>query len=64
MERLLVELGTGPAMRDELSYFVDCIRQDREPDVITPSEAARAVRVMEAAERSAETQQPIDLEAA
>jgi UDP-N-acetylglucosamine 3-dehydrogenase len=41
------------ALAHELQYFADCIRRDRPPQVITPIEAARAVMVMEAAERSA-----------
>jgi UDP-N-acetylglucosamine 3-dehydrogenase len=48
-------------LRNEISYFADCIRSGREPEVITPEEAARAVRVMEAAEQSATTGQPIVL---
>jgi len=47
------------ALRNELAYFADCIRTSRHPDVITPEEAARAVRVMEAAERSASQKQPL-----
>ncbi|MEO8496988.1 MAG: Gfo/Idh/MocA family oxidoreductase, partial [Planctomycetota bacterium] len=35
-------------LQNEIAYFADCIRTDRDPDVITPEEAARAVRVMEA----------------
>ncbi len=41
------------ALLYELEYFADCIRHGRKPNVITPEEAARAVCVMEAAERSA-----------
>lgn len=41
------------ALRREISYFADCIREEKAPDMITPFEAARAVAVMEAAERSA-----------
>lgn len=48
-------------LQNEIAYFADCIRNDRDPDVITPEEAARAVRVMEAAERSAVGAQPIVL---
>lgn len=48
------------ALRDEIAYFADCIRCDRTPVVITPVEAARAVCVMEAAERSAELGQPVE----
>ena len=48
-------------LQNEIGYFADCIRNNRDPDVITPEEAARAVRVMEAAELSAAGTQPIDL---
>lgn len=33
------------ALRDELAYFCDCVRENRLPSVITPREAANAVRV-------------------
>jgi len=49
------------ALRDELSYFAACIREDRQPEVITPREAARAVCVIEAAERSTAAHQPVPL---
>jgi len=48
-------------LRDELSYFVDCVRRDRTPDVITRDESRRAVAVMCAAERSARTGQVVDM---
>jgi predicted dehydrogenase len=48
-------------LQNEIAYFAGCIRNDREPDVITPEEAARAVRVMEAAEHSAAIAQPVVL---
>ena len=41
------------ALERELSYFADCIRRESKPEVITPLEAARALVVMETAERSA-----------
>lgn len=47
------------ALVTELEYFVDCIHHDREPSVITPLEAARAVAVMELAEQSAASGQPL-----
>lgn len=46
-------------LQNEVAYFADCVRRDRTPDVITPEEAARAVRVMQAAEQSAATMQPV-----
>jgi UDP-N-acetylglucosamine 3-dehydrogenase len=46
-------------LQSEIAYFADCIRNNRDPDVITPEEAFRAVSVMEAAERSAAAAQPV-----
>jgi UDP-N-acetylglucosamine 3-dehydrogenase len=46
------------ALRHELDYFASCIRERRRPEIVTPEEAARAVMVMEAAERSAATGAP------
>ncbi|MBI2480443.1 MAG: Gfo/Idh/MocA family oxidoreductase [Planctomycetia bacterium] len=48
-------------LQNEIAYFADCIRHNRTPDVITPAEAALAVSVMEAAERSAAGTQPVEL---
>ena len=41
------------ALRNELSYFINCIRTGKTPDVITPEESAEAVKIMEAADESA-----------
>jgi predicted dehydrogenase len=49
------------ALVSELQYFSDCVRNDVSPQIITPAEAARAVAVMEAAERSAERGAPEDI---
>lgn len=46
------------ALVSEVRYFVDCIRRGEPPTVITPEEAARAVEVMELAERAAATGWP------
>ncbi len=48
-------------LADELNYFADCIRRGAAPEVAPPSEAARAVRVMEAAERSAALGQVVEI---
>ena len=45
----------------ELNYFVSCICENKRPSVITPEEAAQAVRVMEAAEESAIVGRPIEI---
>lgn len=49
------------ALVNELAYFADCVRRGEKPSVVTPSEAARAVMVIEAAEQSAVRRQPVDL---
>ena len=51
----------GGALRCELEYFADCVRHHRLPEVVTPTEAARAVIVMEAAEASAAQGQPVEI---
>ena len=48
------------ALATELAYFAECVRQSTPPTVITAAEAARAVMVMESAEESAVTGQPVD----
>lgn len=47
------------ALKLELEYFAECVRSGEEPTVITPSEAAAAAAVMEAAEKSAALKQPV-----
>jgi len=49
------------ALRDELAYFAECIASDKQPDIITPEESRRAVRVIEAAERSAASGEVVTL---
>ena len=48
-------------LRDEIAYFAKCVRRGEPPQIVTAKEAARAVEVMAAAERSAETGSPVDL---
>jgi UDP-N-acetylglucosamine 3-dehydrogenase len=43
------------ALRDELAYFVGCIREGRPPTIITPEESRAAVAACLAAEQSAAT---------
>jgi UDP-N-acetylglucosamine 3-dehydrogenase len=49
----LIQNYRGGALRDELAYFAKCIREGRKPDLITPEEAAAAVKACLAAEESA-----------
>lgn len=48
------------ALERELDYFARCVATGREPDVITPFEAGRALAVMETAERSAAEGKPVE----
>jgi len=49
------------ALRDELSYFLDCIIYGNKPEIITPEESKQAVEIAGAAERSAATGKLITL---
>lgn len=49
------------ALRDELAYFVGCIREGRRPTVITPEESRAAVVACLAAERAATTGEVVRL---
>ena len=49
-------------LREEISYFADCLESGNRASVITAAEAARAVVVMEAAEQSALQRQPVEIE--
>jgi UDP-N-acetylglucosamine 3-dehydrogenase len=49
----LVGDARGGALRDELIYFTNCIRENKKPEVITTEEAAAAVKACLAAEQSA-----------
>lgn len=42
-------------LKEELTYFINCILSEKKPEVITPEESREAVRVMTAAEKSAKT---------
>jgi UDP-N-acetylglucosamine 3-dehydrogenase len=41
------------ALREEMAYFVDCVRSGRQPTVVTPTDARAAVAALAAAEKSA-----------
>ena len=46
-------------LQNELSYFAECIREGKAPDVITPEQSREAVALMCAAERSADTNEVV-----
>jgi predicted dehydrogenase len=45
----------------ELSYFLDCVQQNREPTVVTAADGVLSVRICEAEERSALSRSPVAL---
>lgn len=49
------------ALRDELMYFCECVRNHRQPGIITPREAKNAVRVALALVESGNRQQDIEI---
>lgn len=46
-------------LQREIAHFADCARHHRDPEIITPVEAARALATMVAAEQSADSGQPV-----
>jgi UDP-N-acetylglucosamine 3-dehydrogenase len=55
----LIDGSRQGALRDELLYFTDCVRENRQPQRITIAEAARAVKAMLCAEKSAQQGVPL-----
>lgn len=49
------------ALAEQLAYFANCVRTNTAPTVSTPLDAAKAVTVMEAAERSAKLHSPVEI---
>ena len=49
-------------LRQELRYFINCIKNGKTPDIITPEESRMAVIVVRAAEKSAASGEVVKLE--
>jgi UDP-N-acetylglucosamine 3-dehydrogenase len=49
------------ALRDELAYFCECVRESRRPEIITAVEAKNAVRVALALVESAKTDHEVEI---
>lgn len=49
------------ALKEEISYFANCVLKDVKPSVVTPQEARHALEVVLAAEQSARTGQIVTL---
>jgi predicted dehydrogenase len=56
-----VELESGMGYDHEIAYFLDCIRNNRQPEVVTMRDAANAVKLIEAEVQSVKTGTPISL---
>jgi predicted dehydrogenase len=50
------------ALRDELAYFCQCVRNRRRPEIITPREAKNAVRLALAVVDSANTDREVEIQ--
>ena len=49
------------ALKEELSYFVNCLLSNKKPTIITPEESKKAVEAVEAAEESARKEEVVIL---
>lgn len=56
------ELPLEDGYTGELRYFISCVREDREPTVITPEDAIVALKTCLAALKSAQEKRPVSLE--
>ena len=50
------------AIKEELSYFVDCVRKNEAPTAVTPRDAFEALRVALALIESAQEQRDVSLD--
>jgi len=48
-------------LKEELTYFINCVLSGNKPEIITPKESKEAVRVMAAAEESARTGEVVNI---
>ena len=51
----------GGALRDELTYFADCVLRGTPPTIVSPQDSLEAVRACLAAEQSAATGEPVTI---
>jgi len=49
------------ALKEEISYFVNCVMRGERPTIIKPEEARAALEVVLAADRSTKTQTPVSI---
>ena len=56
-----VELEEGMGYDHEIAYFLDCVRNNRRPQIVTMQDAANAVRLIEAEVQSVRSGTPVPL---
>ena len=50
-----IEIGSEIGYKNEIAYFIDCIKNGRPPQIVTLQNAADAVKIIEAEGRSGHT---------
>ncbi|MDD3925998.1 MAG: Gfo/Idh/MocA family oxidoreductase [bacterium] len=55
------QVGRAGALKEELSYFLDCILRGEKPAIITPEESRAAVAAVEAAEKAARSGEVVNV---
>jgi len=58
-----IEIAETMGYQLEIKYLVDCIRHNRQPEIITVADAAEALRIIEAEVESVKTGQRVELAA-
>lgn len=61
-ETKLVELEGGMGYDHEIAYFLDCVRNNKQPEIVTMQDAANAVRLIEAEVQSVRSGAPVTLD--
>jgi predicted dehydrogenase len=57
-----VDLEAGMGYDHEIAYFLDCVRNNRQPEIVTMQDAANAVKLIEAEVQSVRTGGPVKLD--
>jgi predicted dehydrogenase len=57
-----VQIPPGMGYEHEIGYFLDCIKQNRKPQVVTLEDAALSVAIVEAEGRSIASGQPVPIQ--
>ena len=57
-----IELEAGMGYDHEIAYFLDCVRNNKQPQIVTMQDAANAVRLIEAELESVRSGSPVSLD--